>query len=390
MARILVADSLPERRTILCTFLRGDDHAIIPASSESEALELTREVRPDLVLVEGNLNGMRILGELKEIDPHLPVILIMASPPPVEEVVKLMNQGVNDFLVSPLNIDDVRTKVERALGSRPAPDVTQIHFRSLVGSSLKIQQVFQNALKMAVSDSPVLLYGERGTGKQALAREMHDLSFRKDGPFKVVHCAGLSEKELESELFGHESGAFTWAVERRRGQLEVGDGGTVYLDQVGDLSRPIQTKLLHFLEERTLRRLGGDRSVSSDVRILAATCQRLSQRVQEGTFRQDLFFRLSTNKIELPPLRSRVNDIPDLVERFLSQYDVQIASEAMTVLMNYSWPGNVDELRAAVEQAVTLCDNNRVELRDLPQHILRSVALTDRRHKFIPRPQQTA
>jgi two-component system response regulator HydG len=385
MARILVADSLPERRNILCTFLRGDDHLIYPASSEAEAVELTREVRPDLIVVEGDLNGMKVLTAVKEIDSHAAVILILATPPPVEEVVKLMNQGVNDFLVSPLNIDDVRTKVERALSSRPPSDAVQIHFRSLAGSSLKIQQVFQKALKVAVTDSPVLILGERGTGKQALAREMHDLSFRKDGPFNVVHCSGLSPAELESELFGHEPGAFSWAAGRRRGQLELGDGGTVFLDQVGELSAPVQAKLLRFLEERTLKRLGGDRPLTADVRILAATCQRLGLRVQEGTFRQDLFFRLSTNQIELPPLRARVSDIPELVDLFLAKYDVQIAGEAMTVLMNYSWPGNVDELRAAVEQAVALCDNNRIELKALPQTVLRTVALTDRRHKFIPR-----
>jgi len=388
MATILVADSLAERRGILCTFLRGDDHAIFPASGEEEAIELVRDVHPDLILVEGDMNWMKVFAETRKLDPYPAVFLIMASLPPVEEAVKLMNQGVNDFLVSPLNVDEVRTKVERTLSKRPPPKSVVIHFRNLVGSSLKIQQVFHKAVKMAMTDSPISIIGERGTGKQALAREIHELSFRKDGPFKVVHCAGLSTAELESELFGHEAGAFTWAVERRRGQFELGDAGTVYLDEVGGLAAPVQAKLLRFLEEHTLQRLGGDGILSADVRILAGTNQPLRQRVQEGTFREDLFFRLSTNKIELPPLRARADDIPEMVEQFLAPYGVQIAREAMEVLMNFSWPGNVDELRAIVEQALTLCDNNRIELKDLPHRTFRAVAMGNRKHKFIPRPEE--
>jgi DNA-binding NtrC family response regulator len=388
MARILIADQVSERRSILSTFLRGDEHVIIPVAGEDEASRFMREVHPDLVIAEGSVGGAKLLAEARELDTNVAVIMILAAPPTVEQVVELMHQGVSDVLVSPLDINDVQAKVDRALNRRTSADALQIRFHDLVGSSQKMQQVFRKIVKASVTDVPVLIHGEKGVGKRLVAEQIHSLSSRKDRSFSVVHCIGLAGPELESELFGHEPGVFVWANERKRGQLELGEGGTVLLQEVARLMPPLQTKLLRFLDERLLQRLGGDSLVSADVRILAASSESILSKVQEGSFRSDLYYALSSNLIELPPLRARYNDIPEIVEHFLARYDVQIAGEAMEVLLNYSWPGNVDELKNAVEQAINSCDDNRIELKDLPPRVLKSVALTGRRHRFTPRPKE--
>ncbi len=385
MARILIADHLAERRNVLCTFLRGEEHLIIPAAGEEEALKFLRDLHPELVIGEGTVRGAKLLTEVREFDAAIAFIMIMAGPPTVEQVVKLMEQGVSDILVSPLDINDVQSKVERALSQQPALEALQIRFRNLVGSGVKMQRLFHRMIKIATVDTPVLIVGEKGTGKQSVATELHHLSVRRDRPFLVVRCAGLAAWEVESELFGHEPGAFAGALERRQGQLELGDSGMLYLEEVGALSLPVQAKLLRFLEQQTLQRLGGGKPLSADVRILAGAAAPLIHLVQDGTFRSDLYYRLSTNLIELPPLRRRANDIPELVDYFLSRYDVRIAGEAMEVMMNYAWPGNLDELKNTVDQAVSLCDNNRVELKDLPPRVLKAIATGNRRYKFIPR-----
>ena len=387
MARILIVDHLSERRNILSTFLRADEHVIIPVAREAEALKAARENRPDLIILEATVAGTKILTEAKQLEPGLAILMLMSGAPSVDQLVELMNQGVNDVLVSPLDINDVQTKVERALGRRTAVDSVQIRFHELVGSSERMQQVFRKIVKVAAGDNPVLLTGEPGTGKQLVAEQIHQLSSRKAQPFRAARCVGLSEAELESELFGHEPGVFAWAVERRQGQFELGEGGTLYLEEADELTPLIQTKLLRFLEDQKVQRLGAAGRLSSDVRLISGASQGLPHRVQEGKFRSDLYYRLSMSQMELPPLRSRANDIPELVDLFLSRYDVQIAGEAMEVLMNYPWPGNVDELKNAVEQAVSLCDNNRVELKDLPARVLRAVAMAGRTHKFTPRPK---
>lgn len=390
MAIIVVADHLSERRTILCTFLRGDEHLLLPAARDEEALKLMRQNRPDLLIAEGTVTGAKLLNEARQLDPTMGIILMMASPPTVEQVVELMNQGVAEVLVSPLDINDVKTKVERTLSARSAPGALQIRFRDMVGSSQRMQQVFRKMIKAAAADNSVLILGEKGVGKQLVGQEIHDLSSRRDRPFTVVHCAELAPLELENEIFGHEPGAAPkgFGAERRRGALETAEGGTVYLEEVGALVPATQVKLLRSLEERTLQRLGGDLSLSTDVRILASSSAPLFQHVQDGGFRADLYYHLSAYLIEVPPLRGRTSDIPELVDYFLSRWHVQIAGEAVEILMNYPWPGNVDELRNALEQAVNVCDANRIEIKDVPARILKAVAKADRRHKFVPRPKE--
>ena len=384
MARILIADHLAERRNILGTFLRSDEHTIFPVARETEAVKIMRETRPDLIILEGTVGGIKLLTEAKELDSAPAIIMLMASAPSAEQFVELMNQGVNDVLVSPLDVTDVQTKTQRALSRRRTFDALQIRFPELVGSSEKMQQVFRKIVKAASGDHPVFITGEPGSGKQLVAEQIHRLSSRKDRGFRGVRCASLSETELESELFGHEAGVFSWAIEPRQGAFELGDGGTLYLEEVGALTPLLQAKLFSFLGEQKLQRMGSDRPFSADIRLVAGTSQFIGRRVEAGQFRADLFYQLSVCQIELPPLRARPLDIPDLVFCFLGRYDVQIAGEAVEVLMNYSWPGSVEELKNAVEQAVNSCENNRVELRDLPAPVLKAVALTGRKYKFSP------
>jgi DNA-binding NtrC family response regulator len=386
MARILIADRIAERRNILSTFLRGDDHVVIPVASEEEALRYLREVHPDLVIAEGNLQGTKLLAQVRELDLGISMVMLMGGPPSVDQVVEIMNQGVSDILVSPLDINDVRAKVERALGRNPSTAASQIRFHNLVGSSPKMQQIFRKMVKTAAIGSAVLIIGEKGVGKQLVAEQIHQLGPRKEYPFKVAHCAGLSDADLELELFGHGGSG----SERRRGLLELSEGGSLCVADVGRLSMRMQARLLRFLEEQTFQRVGGDVTISADVRILATTIDTLGTQVQEGEFRSDLYYLLSGTCMEVPPLRARAADIPELLDLFLSRYDVQIAGEAVEMLMNFAWPGNVDELKNTVEQAVTLCDNNRIELRDLPDRILRAVANTGRRHKYVPRQKESS
>jgi DNA-binding NtrC family response regulator len=384
MARILIADHIAERRNVLYTFLRSDDHAIIPVARESEAVKMIRESHPDLIILEGTVAGAKILAEAKAMDSEPAIMMLMASAPSSEQYDELLNQGVNEILVSPLDIADVQSKTNRALSRRPASKTLQLRFPELVGTSEKMQQVFRKIVKAAAADHPVFITGEAGSGKQSAARQIHQLSSRKDGAFRVAYCKGLNETELESEFFGHEPGVFPWALQRREGELELSDHGTLYLEEIGQLSLLMQTKLLGFLEQQRLQRLGGANYFSVDVRFIAGASQSLARTVEEGRFRPDLFYRLGVCQIEIPALRTRANDIPELIHLFASDYEVQVAPEAVEVLMNYSWPGSVEQLKNSVQQAVNACDNNRVELKDLPSIVLNEVAMKGRRFKYMP------
>jgi two-component system, NtrC family, response regulator AtoC len=383
MARILIADSVSERRSILSTLLRGSEHFVIPAKGEEEAMRLLREVLPELLIAEGNLVGAKILAQARELQPNLAVIMLMAGPPSIDQVVELMNQGVNEVLVSPLDINDVQTKVETALSRIPSPETVQIRFRTLVGSSPKMQQVFRKVIKVAAGNSPVLILGEKGTGKQLLAEQIHNLSSRKDASFDSIVCSSFSEPDLAAELFGEDHSS-----EPRRGRFQSNDGGTLYLADVSVMPVGVQGKLVRFLEEGLIQPPGTGLPLSLDLRVVTSNSEPMNYLVQNGGFRSDLFYALSASVIELPPLRARVNDIPELVDFFLGRYDVQIAGEAVELLMNYAWPGNIDELKNAVDQAVNVCEGNRIELRDIPTRVLKAVALSGRRHKYVPRPKE--
>src|SRR5258706_7268085 len=320
MARILIADRIAERRNILSTFLRGDAHVVIPVSGEEEAVRYLRELHPDLVIAEGNLQGAKLLALVKEMDGGISMVMLMAGPPSVDQVVEIMNQGVSDIMVSPVDINDVRAKVERALARNPGAAASQIRFHNLVGSSPKMQEIFRKIVKTAAISRAVLIIGEKGVGKQLVAEQIHQLARRKEHPFKVADCAGLSDADLELELFG-QSG---WGAERRRGLLELSEGGSLFIADIGSLSMRMQARLLRFLEEQTFQRVGGDFTISANVRMLATTIDTLAVQVQEGKFRSDLYYLLSGTCMEVPPLRARAGDIPELIDLFLTRYDVQI------------------------------------------------------------------
>lgn len=382
MTKILVFDHLAERRRILVSFLQGNDHVIFACDREEEALPLVREFQPDLVIAAGTLAGSKLLAEARALDSSVATLVLLGAPPTAAQVEGLLAQG-SEYLVE-LNLNEFQAKIERLLNRRAGPAATRLHFRDLVGSSPRMQTAFWKLTRAAGGERPVLLLGEKGTGKQAFAREIHRLSRRKDGPFRVQQCEGLSEPEPLTALWGHEPGAWPRAVAGPVGELELADQGTLYLGNAEALGALAQIRLLRLLEERIVQRVGSNQTRAVDVRLIAGCEPTLLSRVQEGRFRSDLYYQLGGHVIELPPLRARVLDIPELAEFFAHPYGVEFAPEAMEMLMNHSWPGNVDELKSVVEQAVNLCEENQIELRHLPPRILRSVARGGRRYKFTP------
>jgi DNA-binding NtrC family response regulator len=385
MARILIADRVSDRRGILSAFLGGEEHLVIPVGADEDPSAILKEVHPDLVITEGSVGGAGLVSETRELDSNIPIIMILAGTPTVEQVVELMNQGVSDVLISPLDINDVQSKVSRALSKRPGLTGVAIRFTHLAGSSPAMQQAFRKMLRAAANNSPVLILGERGTGKKLVASQIHQLGPRKDRPFRTVQCEALNATECQCELFGHEAGAVQGHSTLRHGELELTDTGTLYLDEIHHLPHLSQAGLVRFLEERSFERLGADTPLQTDVRLVASSTDGLAQKAQEGRFRHDLYYALASILIELPPLRARATDIPEIADIFLSRHEVQIAGEALEIAMNYSWPGNLDELRNALDQAAYGCEGNRIELKDLPPRILKAVAAGNRKHKYIPR-----
>jgi DNA-binding NtrC family response regulator len=301
----------------------------------------------------------------------------------VETAVQAMRRGAYDFVTKPLNIDDLEIRVRRALRGRRVEEENRdlrkqvdrsFGMNNILGNSAVMQEVFQTIRQVAPSRATVLITGESGTGKELAAKALHNLSNRAKRKFLAVHCAALSPQLLESELFGHEKGAFTGAMERRVGRFEEADGGTIFLDEIGEIDAGTQVKLLRVLsEERGFERLGSNKPIQVDVRVISATNQDLGQMVEQGDFRLDLFHRLNVVRIHMPPLRERREDIPVLVEAFLREFAKanekpyrEMTHDAMRALLDYRWPGNVRELRAAVEHGVVMATGQRIGLRDLP------------------------
>jgi len=371
-------------REMLALILKKAGYDVDEACSAEKALEKLEKRRYLLLLSDLFLpgkDGIELLKRAKKIDPYLPVIMITAYGT-IERAVEAMKEGAYDFLSKPVDPDYLVLLVNRALEQErifrenillKEEFAQKYGFPQIVGEDPKIKEVSKKAQKVAQTNSTVLLLGESGTGKELFARAIHQLSPRRDYPFITFNCASVPETLIENELFGHERGAYTGATSRKLGKLELAHKGTFFLDEIGDLSFSLQAKLLRVLEEKAFERIGGTSTIEVDVRFILATNKDLKKEVEEGRFREDLYFRISVFPIVLPPLRERKGDIPLLANYFLNKFSIEmrkrglkLSSNAIKKLMNYSWPGNVRELQNCIERAVILCEGKEI----LPEHII--------------------
>jgi DNA-binding NtrC family response regulator len=396
--RILVVDDEKHQRDILKVILDSEGYATVAARNARHALDILREQPFDVILTDlkmPDMSGIELLTELLRVQPGLCVVLMTAHGS-IHSAVDAMRKGAFDYLTKPLEKDEMLLVIGRAMErshlvqeNRMLQEQLRTRYRlaSIVGSHGSMQDVFRIVHKVATSTSTVLIYGESGTGKELVARALHHESDRRERPFYAVNVAALPESILEAELFGHEKGAFTGAEARKIGLFEQASGSTLFLDEVGDLKRDLQVKLLRTLQEREIMRVGGTERVRVDVRIVAATNQDLDRAVREGSFREDLYYRLNVIPIFLPPLRERRTDIPVLVEHFLKKHGTQdrrrdVAEETLKVLVSYEWPGNVRELESVVERALLLSEGDTILPTDLPAAVRAGISPSSQRAGF--------
>jgi len=384
---ILVVDDEEHQREMVSGFLRRKGHRVAACSDGDSAVELVRNTSFDLIVTDYRMkgtDGLDLLKAVKNINPTIAVILISAYGT-VETAVDAMKEGAVDFLVKPIDLEQLEALTQRALLHRAVVQENQelrkrlaerYRFDQIIGESGTMQEAVNLAARVAGSMATVLIRGESGTGKGLLANAIHLASDRAAKPFLTINCAALSPGVLESELFGHEKGAFTGADRMRIGRFEQADGGTLFIDEVGDLPLPVQVKLLNVIQERTFQRVGGNASIAADVRIIAATHQDLESMLEEGRFRQDLYFRLNVVSIVIPPLRDRRSDIPLLIEHFVRKHAQKngkvmdgVSPQALDTLVRYAYPGNVRELENGLERAVVLSRGSLIEPEDLPPSI---------------------
>jgi two-component system response regulator HydG len=401
-AAIMVVDDDTAHRTMLKAHLADKGYEIVEADDGDVAIHLAREREIDLVLLDlkmKRIGGMEALEAIHAVKPDLPVIIITAFSS-VENAVEAMQKGAFDYVTKPVDAAELALKVERALSFDSLRHENaalkerlgeKFDFGKIIGSSRPMREMFETLALVAPSDATVLINGESGTGKELVANAVHQNSLRAAEAFVKVNCAALHENLLESELFGHEKGAFTGASEQRKGRFELAHRGTLFLDEIGDMSPTTQAKILRVLQEGEFERLGGAKTITVDVRLLAATHKDLLQMVEEGSFRQDLFFRLSVVPLVLPPLRERVEDIPQLAGHFLEKYssknrkDIRgIHPEALDALLAYSWPGNIRELENTLERAVILCLGEQINLQELPGPVRQAAASSERPFALRP------
>ena len=390
--RILVVDDETIVRESLSAWLRQDGHVVEVAENAKEALRLAGQSRHDIALVDikmPGMDGLALQSHLASADPELAIILMTAYAS-VESAVTAMKAGAYDYIVKPFDPDDLSLLIRRAGDHRSlrAENVrlkqsldTAASVPPLLGDSPVMKRVLELVATVATSDATVLVTGESGTGKELAARAIHAGSARRYGPLVVVNCAALSEGVLESELFGHEAGAFTGAKGRHKGKFEAADGGTVFLDEIGEVGPKVQIDLLRVLDEKVVTRLGGNTPVPVDFRVIAATNRDLPALVKDGRFREDLYWRLNVVTIPLPPLRERHEDILVLAEHFLARFTeamsrrpMALSPEVREALLGYTWPGNVRELQNAIERAVVVSTGDAIEMRDLPLHVAAGAA----------------
>lgn len=404
VAHVMVVDDEPGIRESLRKIFERESFQVSVTDSGEEALQLLRAGRVDLVLADimmPKMNGIELLRAIKAISPATEVVMMTAFGT-VENAVECMREGAYDFITKPLKRAIVVRSVQRALERRELLHENRVLRQAIgsggpndvIGQSMALRRTLEVVSQAAPSAATILLVGESGTGKELLARQIHRMSDNAAGPFVAVNCAALPETLLETELFGHEKGAFTGAAARREGRFERANGGTIFLDEIGETSAAVQVRLLRVLQEGEIERVGGEASVRVSARVLAATNRNLEEDVKAGRFREDLYYRLNVIQIRLPPLRERRGDVPLLAQHFLHQYceknrkSISAFSEAaMKALDAYSWPGNVRELENTIERAVVLCRSDVVSVDDLPEGVVSSAALQTRTPEdgiFIP------
>ncbi|OPZ23734.1 MAG: Transcriptional regulatory protein ZraR [Lentisphaerae bacterium ADurb.BinA184] len=386
-AQILVVDDEVSIVEVLKALLGREGYAVNSAADGEEALEKLREQTYELMISDIRMqpmDGITLLRKARELQEHLAIIMITAYAT-VETAVEAMKNGAFDYVCKPFKIDELLLTVQRALSYEHALQEnealkenlrTRYHFDNLVGDHPLMQRVYAMIEKVARTDSTILILGESGTGKELVARALHNTSRRREKPFVAINCAALPATLLESELFGYVKGAFTGANKFKQGLFESAEGGSLFLDEVGSIPVDMQLKLLRVLEEREIRPVGSTRNVPVDVRIIAATNERLEEKIKAGEFREDLFYRLSVIPLEMPPLREHISDVPLLVKHFLKvlnekeRRETTIEPAALRALSLWHWPGNVRELENTISRAFALCENQLVTLADLPPKIV--------------------
>src|ERR1043166_2638465 len=383
-ARILVVDDEESPRESL-RFILKDRYEVVSKESGTAGLEALRTEGPfDVVLLDmkmPDMSGLDVLSKVLQSVPHMPVVMVTAITD-AKPAVLAMKMGAADYLNKPFDVDEIRLVVERILKEKALEkEVGRLRtelqvsfkFENIVGSGAAMQKVYSLIQRLMDTDTTVLIGGETGTGKELVARALHYNSIRKEGAFIPVHCAAIPGELLESELFGHEKGSFTGAVQRRIGMFEAATGGTLFLDEIGEMPLGTQSKLLRAIQEREIRRVGSQETININVRLICATNRNLEQEVKRGAFREDLFYRINVVPIILPSLRERREDIPQLITHFCQRFArelncevPQFTPQAMELLVNYPWPGNVRELEHAIERLMVTCDTNKIGAEPLP------------------------
>jgi len=392
MDTILIVDDEKNYLIILEALLAPEGYEIITEDNAFNALHLIKETDLDLVITDmkmPGMNGIGLLEEAKNIDPELPVI-IMTAYGTIEMAVEAMKKRAYDYITKPFRNEELKLTIKKALEfyglkkeNRLLSEALSNRYKygNMVGKSKPMVKIYDMIGKVAQSRASVMITGSSGTGKELIAKAIHYGSPRKNRPFISINCGALTETLLESELFGHEKGAFTGAISMRKGRFELADGGTLFLDEVGAMPPSLQVKLLRVLQEMEFERVGGTETIKVDVRILTASNRKLKEDVDRGLFREDLFYRLDVIEIEVPPLKDRIEDIPFLVAHFLEEFQgskkrkIELAPEVWKAFYRYSWPGNVRELENTIERALVMSSDETITLGDLPDDLVEMVSL---------------
>lgn len=387
---ILVVDDEKYIREGLCAALSMDGYEALEAEDGAQAWDVINKTPVDLVITDlrmPKMSGMDLLKRIYTTYPTIPVI-VLTGHGTIEEAVDAMQNGAVDFLTKPVNLDHLSVLIKKCLSNKDLADKNKELTRELdalklrneytkiIGKSQKVVKLLDTIQRIAGSKASVLITGESGVGKELVAQAIVNYSDRRDKPFVKVHCAALTPSLLESELFGHVKGAFTGAIADKKGRFEMADGGTIFLDEIGEIDANTQIKLLRVLQEHEFEKVGGEKTIKTDVRVIAATNRNLEDEIKAGRFREDLYYRLNVVRLEVPPLRERKEDIYLLITEFLNQFNQEngkqiegFSNEARNKIVNYDWPGNIRELRNCVESAVVMCRGKVIEASDLPLNI---------------------